>query len=122
MTPGMSQRTEWTCSRCNVTATWMADSGGAGRPENWREQDGSLYCLGCRRDVAAEEVVDAIPEGSTAANRADARRRALIEFEIRRMPERANSKIAASCRTSVPAVVKARQRMGFPPPVASPGP
>jgi hypothetical protein len=110
----MSEKKQWTCSRCNVTSSWMEGASGGGQPETWSEQDGELYCLVCRRAVAAEAVIDAAPEESDSASRAQARRRALLEFEIRRTPDRANSKIAAACRTSVPAVAKARQRIGIP--------
>ena len=110
----MAKKTQWTCSRCRVTSSWMEGASGGGQPETWSEQDGELYCLVCRRAVAAEAVIDATPDGSDSASRAQARRRALLEFEIRRTPDRANSKIAAACRTSVPAVAKARQRIGIP--------
>jgi len=103
----------WTCSRCEVTASWMPGAESPGRPPTWRYQDGELYCLGCRRVVAAEAVVDAAPETSKA-ERVRARAAALVEFEIRRTPDRPNSKIAQACRTSVPAVVKARKRIGVP--------
>ena len=111
----MTAKDHWTCSRCGVTTTWMEGASGGGQPETWSEQDGELYCLVCRRAVAADAVAETMPEG-TSASRADARRRALVEFEIRRTPDRPNSRIAASCRTTIPAVVKARRRIGIPAP------
>jgi hypothetical protein len=39
------------------------------------------------------------------------RAQALIEFEIRRDPDRPNGEIAKVVRCSVPAVLKARQRL-----------
>lgn len=92
----------------------MPGSDAVGRPPDWRQQDDGLYCLGCRRAVAAEAVVDAAPAETTIADRAKFRAAALVEFEIRRTPERTNSRIARTCRTSVPAVVKARERIGIP--------
>ena len=110
----MTEQKQWTCSRCSVTSSWMEGASGGGQPETWSEQDGELHCLVCRRAVAAEAVIDEGAEGTDSAERAQARRRALLEFEIRRTPDRANSKIAAACRTSVPAVAKARARLGIP--------
>lgn len=92
----------------------MPGSGAVGCPPEWRRQDNDLHCLGCRRAVAAEAVVLASPAEATIADRAKVRAAALVEFEIRRTPDRPNSKIARTCRTSVPAVVKARERIGVP--------
>ena len=110
----MTKKKQWTCTRCGVTSSWMEGASGGGQPETWSEVDGDLLCLVCRRAVAAETVIDSTPDGTDSASRAQARRRALLDFEIRRTPDRANSKIAAACRTSVPAVAKARQRLGIP--------
>ena len=104
----------WTCTRCQVTARWMPGSIGGGRPAEWREEGDELYCLACRRAVAAEEGLAAGPEETTNEGRAKARAAALVEFEIRRDPGRANSLIARACRTSVPAVRRARRRIGIP--------
>ena len=114
---GSAEATEapsWTCSRCEVTARWMPGAIGGGRPAEWREDGDELYCLGCRRALAAEAGLEAGPEETTNEGRAKARARALVEFEIRRDPDRANSVIARACRTSVPSVVKARRRIGIP--------
>jgi hypothetical protein len=92
----------------------MPGSESGGRPANWRHVGGELHCLGCRREVAADEALDAAPADDTAAGRSKARTAAMIEFEIRRVPGRANSVIARACRTSVPAVAKARARIGIP--------
>jgi hypothetical protein len=37
----------------------------------------------------------------------------VIEFELRRDPDRANGAIASACRSSVPAVVNVRRRLGL---------
>jgi hypothetical protein len=109
------KETSWTCARCGVTASWMPGTG-TDRPANWAKIDGDLHCLVCRRAVAGELGVEADPEDTTAASRAKTRTAAVVEFEIRRDPSRTNGEIARSCRTSVPAVVKVRQRIGLPSP------
>lgn len=109
-------RTSWTCTRCQVIASWMPGSEAGGRPADWREDGEELYCLGCRRAVAADAGIEGAPSDTPVADLAKVRSRAMIEFEIRRTPERSNSLIARACRTSVPAVVKARRRIGIPAP------
>jgi len=94
----------------------MPGSEAGGRPPDWRQHGDELHCLACRRAVAAEAGLDAAPDEATTAGRAKVRSRALVEFEVRRTPDRANSLIARACRTSVPAVVKARARLGIPAP------
>ena len=89
---------------------------GEGRPADWEEVDGELHCLVCRRTVAGEEGVAAEQAEATAAGLAKVRTAAVIEFEIRRDPSRPNGTIARACRTSVPAVIKVRQRIGIPAP------
>jgi hypothetical protein len=86
-----------------------------GRPADWRYVGGELRCLSCRRELAAE-AAEADPADATSAGMTRARTAAMIEFEIRRVPDRANSVIARACRTSVPAVAKARARIGIPMP------
>lgn len=110
---GAAERTSWTCTRCEVTASWMPGSEVGGRPADWRQLGKELLCLGCRRAVAAE-AADLDTTTGDAAKRTKARTMAMIEFEIRRVPERANSDIARACHTSVPAVAKARARIGIP--------
>ena len=107
--------TSWTCARCGVTASWMPGSG-SGRPADWVDVGGGLHCLVCRRAEAGDEGVAASPDEANAASRARIRTAAVVEFEIRRDPGRTNGAIARACRTSVPAVVKARARIGLPPP------
>jgi hypothetical protein len=77
---------------------------------------GELCCLACRRATAGEQGAAAVPETTNAADRVRARAAAVVEFELRRDPERSNSVIARTCRTSVPAVAKARARIGIPAP------
>jgi hypothetical protein len=107
--------TSWTCARCQVTASWMPGCE-AGCPADWREVDGKLYCLACRRAEAGDLGVATGTEEGGAAGRARLRRVAVVEFEVKRDPSRTNGAIARACRTSVPAVVRARERLGMPAP------
>ena len=90
----------------------MEGSGGGGRPTEWRADDDGIHCLGCRRARAGEARVDA-SEATSAADRAKIRAAAVVEFEVLRDPDRNNGQIARACRTSVPAVLKARKRLGI---------
>jgi hypothetical protein len=105
-----SATTEWTCGRCEVTVRFMPDAERVGLPTHWVEQDGEAYCLACRRAIAVDEAIEAAGEAS-GESLAKLRTAALVEFEIKRDPDRANGEIARACRSSVPAVVKARQRL-----------
>jgi hypothetical protein len=100
-----------TCARCQMTTRWMAGHEHAGPPAAWVTVDGDLYCLTCQRALAAEAGSSTAPEDSTTASRAKMRAVALVEFEIKRDPERSNGQIARAIHTSVPAVIKARQRL-----------
>jgi hypothetical protein len=105
--------TDWTCARCEMTASWTDESENTERPPNWIEVDGHLYCLSCRREIAAEESLEALPEDATRERRRQARSDARIEFEIYRDPSREDNRIAKSCHTSIVAVRKARERLGM---------
>lgn len=107
----------WSCARCEVTVQWMAghEKPDHGIPAHWIEEDGVLYCLGCRRERAAEAGGEAAPDGTSLADRTKLQSHARIEFEITRDPARSNSEIARACRTSGTAVGKARERLGLPP-------
>lgn len=108
-----SAQTSWTCERCGVTASWMPGATGDGRPVDWSQNDAGTHCLGCRRSIAGEASLEAA-DVISLADRAKARAAGVVEFEIRRTPERSNGQIARACRTSVPAVIKARVRIGIP--------
>jgi hypothetical protein len=105
-------RTAWTCARCEVTASWMADVERPELPEGWTELDGVFFCLGCRRELAGEEAVAAAPEDGTLDDQRKLRSAARIEFELRRDPAGVDGRIASACHTSVAAVRKARLRLG----------
>jgi len=81
-------------------------------PDDWAHADQGLICLLCRRDLAAEEAIASAPD-SPIGVRAELRRAALIEFEVRRNPGHPDGVIARTCRSSAPAVAKARQRLGL---------
>ena len=115
-----TSKTSWTCNRCQVIATWSAESGEARRPDNWTQEGEEFFCLGCRRARAGEAGLEEALSGETTfGERSKVRAAAMIDFEVQRDPDRANGQIAKACRTSVPAVVKSRRRLGLderPPP------
>ena len=80
-------------------------------PQGWVEESGTVSCLACRRELAAEAGLDSAPENATIQDRAALQKRSRIEFEIKRDPERTNGEIARAIRSSVPAVQKARERL-----------
>ena len=103
----------WTCGRCGVTASWMA---GTERPEvplNWAKDGDEIYCLGCRRDLAAEAGLAGLAEDATLEERRVQRSHSRIEFEIGRDSDRPDNRIAKACHTSVVAVRKTRERLGM---------
>ncbi len=85
-------------------------------PENWQSSGDGQICLICRRALAAEAALEAAPEDTSQEKRAQLRRAALLEFEVSRTPDRSNGEIARTCRSSVPAVAKARERLRLPDP------
>lgn len=108
-----TSKDSWTCERCEVTVSWLPGSDTPKLPTGWTDDKKGTYCLLCRRALAAEAALDDAPSNTTRENRAKLRSAALIEFEIKRDPERGNGEIARACRSSVPAVVKARKRLGI---------
>ena len=75
------------------------------------QEDGELYCLNCRRELAAEVQIEEAGEDVSSERRTQIRSRARVEFEIKRDPERQDSAIAKACRTSTFSVRKARARL-----------
>jgi hypothetical protein len=71
-----------------------------------------VLCLTCRRERAAEIVLDEAPENMNVQDRARLRRGALLEFEVTRDPTRSDAEIARSMRSSVSSVKKAREKLG----------
>lgn len=104
--------TSYVCARCGVVIRWMpGHEQRTGLPKGWKKERGETYCLGCRRERAAEAGIAAVGETLSLADRARMRTMALVEFEIRRDPERPNGEIAKVARCSVPAVAKVRRKL-----------
>jgi Flp pilus assembly secretin CpaC len=96
-----------------MTSRWTLGLSDAELPPNWaREGDGSYYCLACRRERAIEVMLAETSEVGAEA-RAKLRSAAVIEFEIKRDPERQDNQIAKACGTSTVSVRKARDRLGM---------
>jgi thioredoxin-like negative regulator of GroEL len=106
---------QWTCDQCGLSAGRI-DGARAAIPDTWESSTEGRFCLICRRDRAASAAVDAAPRDLPRNDRAELRRAALIEFEVRREPERPNNAIAKACRSSAVAVAAARQRLHMPDP------
>ena len=104
---------DWTCARCQVTVSWMAEVERPELPATWAQEGGELYCLSCRREMAGEAGVAKAPKDASSAERQKIESQARIEFEIKRRPESEDNRIAKACRTSVVAVRKARARLGM---------
>jgi hypothetical protein len=102
---------KWTCDRCGVSASRI-DGERITMPDSWATSDDGLFCLTCRRERAAEAALDATPADSSNDTRAKVRRAGLLEFEVRRAPERADNEIAKACHTSASAVARARDVVG----------
>lgn len=107
---------KWTCARCEVTVGLPKGPDTPKLPVGWAKKGRKLYCLACRREMAEEDSVADIPEGAPAAKSQALRSAARVEFEIKRDPNRPDNQIAQACRTSIPAVKKARERLGLPGP------
>jgi hypothetical protein len=103
---------DWTCARCEVTVSWMAEVERPALPATWTMEDAELYCLACRRERAGEAALVGLDE-ATSAERHKAESRGRIEFEMKRRPETQDNRIAKSCHTSIKAVQLARVRLGM---------
>jgi len=110
----MSQRADaarkWTCESCGVSASRI-DGGPAPLPDSWVSSAEGDFCLTCRRHRAAEAALDAAPNDCDRDARTKLRRTGLIEFEVRRTPDRTDGSIAKACRTSTSTVAAARRRL-----------
>ena len=111
MTAVASTAKKWTCGRCAMSASQI-DGAPSPLPESWVESSDGLFCLTCRRERAAEAALDAAPADSSNETRAKMRRSGLLEFEVRRAPDRAGNAIAKACHTSASAVARARDVVG----------
>jgi len=104
---------KWTCDRCGVSVGRI-DGSLVPLPDPWTHERAGTFCLGCRRDRAAEAALDRAPDDSPIEVRAKLRRAALIEFEVSRRPDHNDGAIAKACRSSVSAVAAARRRLELP--------
>lgn len=102
---------KWTCDRCGVSVSRI-DHSAAPLPASWSETPDGRFCLTCRRERAAQAALDAAPDDCSAEAKAKARRAGLVEFEVRRAPDRADNAIAKACHTSASAVAAARRAIG----------
>jgi hypothetical protein len=113
-----SERTSnaWTCARCQVTVSFSHEVERPRLPATWAKEDGELFCLACRRDLAGEAGLEGVDEDASSQKRQQIRSKARIEFEIQRDPDRSDNLIAKACGTSTVSVRKARGRLGLVPP------
>ncbi len=101
---------KWTCGRCGVSASRI-DGESIPLPESWTTSEDGPFCLTCRRERAGEAALDAAPASCSNDDRMKARRSGLLEFEVRRAPDRADNAIAKACHTSASAVAAARRQV-----------
>ena len=111
--PAQAEAISWTCTRCEMTVSFADDVERPRLPSTWSQEDGLLYCLSCRREMAGEASLEGIDEDIPNDKRLQLRSQARIEFEINRDPGRPDNQIAKACRTSTLAVRKARARLGL---------
>ncbi len=102
---------KWTCDRCGVSVSRI-DGTRVALPESWTTATDGNFCLACRRERAGEAALDDAPADCSNEVRAKVRRSGLLEFEVRRAPDRADNAIAKACHTSASAVATARQAVG----------
>jgi hypothetical protein len=95
-----------------MTVQWMPGHEAPKLPAHWSKSKGRLYCLACRRELAAEQSVAKLPESTTVTKRAQLMTEARLDFEVTRAPERGDAEIAKSCKSTVASVKKARERLG----------
>jgi hypothetical protein len=102
---------KWTCDRCGVAVSRLGGEA-VPLPATWTTAADGNFCLTCRRERAGEAALEAAPAGSTSDTRMKVRRAGLLEFEVRRAPDRADNAIAKACHTSASAVARARDAVG----------
>jgi hypothetical protein len=107
MTAAVSTARKWTCERCGVVVSRI-DGEATPLPESWTTEAMGNFCLTCRRERAGEAALEEAPPDCSNDARAKVRRSGLLEFEVRRAPDRADNAIAKACHTSASAVAAAR--------------
>ncbi len=111
--PTRDDLSERICSRCEMRTRWIASEEAATAPPNWVENGNNAYCLMCRRELAVQDALEEMGPDAPAEGRAKIRSQAVLEFEIRRDPDRRDGEIARAAQCSVMAVSKARKRLGI---------
>jgi hypothetical protein len=111
MTVAVPTALKWTCDRCGVSVSQIGGER-VPLPDSWITGAEGHFCLTCRRERAAEAALDAAPADCSNDVRAKVRRSGLLEFEVRRAPDRADNAIAKACHTSASAVARARDVVG----------
>lgn len=111
MTATATTAPKWTCDRCGVSVSQL-DGASVPLPETWTTAIDGSFCLTCRRERAGEAALDAAPADCSNDTRMKVRRAGLLEFEVRRAPDRADNAIAKACHTSASAVARARDVVG----------
>lgn len=101
---------KWACDDCGVSVSRI-DGAAAPLPATWTSSAEGDFCLVCRRARAGEAALDGAPSDSGRDARTKLRRDGLIEFEVRRTPDRTDGSIAKACRSSAVAVAAARRRL-----------
>jgi hypothetical protein len=117
MSAAQATAAKWTCDRCGVSVGRM-DGKRAELPETWASSSAGRFCLGCRRERAGEQALEAATSEARDA-RMKLRRAAIIEFEVRRTPDHADNAIAKACGSSAAVVAEARRRLGVAAPLPS---
>lgn len=102
---------KWTCDRCGVSVSQL-DGESVPLPETWTTAADGNFCLTCRRERAGDAALEAAPADCSNDTRVKVRRAGLLEFEVRRAPDRADNAIAKACHTSASAVARARDVVG----------
>jgi hypothetical protein len=100
-----------TCKGCGVSVRWMDGAKHRGLPPTWSKTKSGTFCLLCRREQAGEKAVSKAGDSLNREDRAKVRSEAVIEFEVRRDPSRADGEIAKAVRSSVAAVGRARKKI-----------
>jgi hypothetical protein len=95
-----------------MTVSFASDVERPRLPTTWAKENGELYCLACRRDMAGDAGVESVDADAPDSAKLKVRSQARIEFEIKRDPGRQDNQIAKACGSSTVAVRKARARLG----------
>ena len=111
MSAAATTASKWTCHRCGVSVSQVGGKA-VPLPESWAAAADGNFCLTCRRERAGEAALDAAPKDCSNDARVKVRRAGLLEFEVRRAPDRADNAIAKACHTSASAVARARDAVG----------